>query len=411
MLTILGIDVQGELRLKGSPHLGPVRNRPMGGQTLPMQKAMLNRQQNARQQRPQMAPPPIQTVNQPARTNMMGDTMNSPLTQPTPPSQRSSPSTTRSPGYPMQAMASPTSDLQPRQFQHPPRQMQGVPQQAFQHQQHRMHNRSMSANTIGQSYPRRSMHAPISHTQTQYYPASFQKHYDQLGKSTPTHPFLFLLESCVRPRLNPLVQTRNTTHKLICLTMSTARTWTQTASYQTSDCRRKLGVILVWACKHHHQPQPQRQVTEATLCRQSHSTMTLCSMLIHSVSAHPCTSRIPSVGSQPQEGRVGWGVQNNDWWSSFESSGVFGHFRKVRISEGAMVLSNLLMSKEFNVCKGEHFILQDIICPLDIITEQQKKYRFCIFSRLESKFKYTTIFQSLAKLLITRLIGCTPFHY
>ncbi|KAK5938783.1 hypothetical protein PMZ80_008975 [Knufia obscura] len=181
-----GIDVQGELRLKGSPHLGPIRQRGVGSQSMPMQKAMMNRQRSAARQRPAMAPPPIQTVGQ-TRANAMGDTVNSPLVQPTPPSQHSSPSTTRSPGFPMQGIASPSTDLQPRQQYPQQRKMQPMPQAAFQQpqqqQQQRSHSRSMSAHTMGQPYSRRSMHVPVSQTQANYYPTSFQKHYDQLGNT------------------------------------------------------------------------------------------------------------------------------------------------------------------------------------------------------------------------------------
>ncbi|KAJ9651989.1 hypothetical protein H2198_008768 [Neophaeococcomyces mojaviensis] len=183
----IGIDVQAELRLKGSPHLRPMRPGGMTGQASPMQRAMLNRQQSVRQ-RPVMAPPPIQTVNQAPRSSIMGDSLNSPNVQPTPPSQHSSPSTTRSPGFPLQGMTSPTADVQQRQplqqfSQH--RQVQPMPHNAFQ-QQARQHNRSMSANTVGQSYRNSRMQAPAPQVQANYYPTSFQKHYDQLGKSTPT---------------------------------------------------------------------------------------------------------------------------------------------------------------------------------------------------------------------------------
>ncbi|KAL2424686.1 hypothetical protein ABEF91_001207 [Exophiala dermatitidis] len=90
-----GIDVQAELALKGSPNLRPHRPPPMTGQASPMQKAMLNRQQQARH-RPAMAPP-IQT--------------------PTPPSQHSSPSNARSPGFALQGgMASPATDISEQEY-------------------------------------------------------------------------------------------------------------------------------------------------------------------------------------------------------------------------------------------------------------------------------------------------------
>lgn len=265
-----------------------------------MQKAMINRQQNA-QRRSQMAPPPIQTVNQPPRSNMMAEPVNSPLTQPTPPSQRSSPSTTRSPGYPLGGMASPTADMQPRQFPQQ-RQMQPMPQQ-FGHGPHRGHNRSMSAHTVGQPYPRRSMHIPMSQAQTPYYPTSFQKHYDQLGKSTSLHPFLLLLGSFVRPRLISFVQTRNMMHKLICWTTLTAKTLIQTASYRISGCRPKPAVMQELVCKPHLQQQPPRRAMRATPCPQFLSITILCSMQIHLGLAHQCTFRILTAACQTTEGR------------------------------------------------------------------------------------------------------------
>merc|ERR1711977_769331 len=91
-----GIDVQSELALKGSPHLRPTRP-PMASQASPMQKAMLNRQQG--RQRPILAPP---------------------LQTPTPPSQHSSPSTSKSPAFAIQGgIASPNSDFQSQQPQQP----------------------------------------------------------------------------------------------------------------------------------------------------------------------------------------------------------------------------------------------------------------------------------------------------
>jgi len=271
---------------------------------MPMQKAMLNRQQSAARQRPAMAPPPIQTVGQSPRLNVLGEPMNSPRGQPTPPSQRSSPSTTRSPGFPMQGMASPTTDLHPRHQYSQQRQMQPMPQGGFQQQQQRGHNRSVSAHNMGQSYPRRSIHIPVSQTQANYYPTSFQKHYDQLGKSTPIHPFQFLLGSCVRPRLNPLVQTRSMTLKLICLTMSTATTWIQIASFQISDCRRKPEVALGLECKRHHQRQPLRQAMQVDRYPRIHSNMTPCLMQILLGFLHRCTFRILMVGFKLREGDV-----------------------------------------------------------------------------------------------------------
>lgn len=271
---------------------------------MPMQKAMLNRQHSAARQRPAMAPPPIQTVGHSPRVNVIGETMNSPVVQPTPPSQRSSPSTTRSPGFPMQGLASPTTDLQPRQQYPQQRQMQPMPHSAFQQQQQRAHNRSMSAHTMGQPYPRRSMHVPVSQTQAAYYPTSFQKHYDQLGKSTPIHPFQFLPGSFVRPRLNPLVQTRSMTLKLTCLTTSTATMWIQIASFPISGCHPKQEAVLGWGCRRLHQRLLLRQAMQGGIYPLFLSIMILCLMQIRSDFQHRCISRILLVGYSRREGNV-----------------------------------------------------------------------------------------------------------
>lgn len=199
-------------------------------------------------------------------------------------------------------MASPTTDLQPRQQYPQQRQMQPMPQSAFQQQQQRAHNRSMSAHSMGQPYPRRSMHVPVSQTQAAYYPTSFQKHYDQLGKSTPILPFQFLLGSFVRPRLNPLVQTRSMTLKLICLTTSTATMWIQIASFPISGCHRKQEAVLGWGCRRLHQRLLLRQAMQAVTCPLSLLITTLCLMQIRSDFQHRCISRIPMVGYSRREG-------------------------------------------------------------------------------------------------------------
>jgi hypothetical protein len=181
-LTNPGIDVQAELALKGSPNLRPHRVPPVTGQASPMQKAMLNRQQQARH-RPTMAPP-IQTVNPSSQVGGQRSFAGSPTVQPTPPSQQSSPSTARSPGFALQSgMTSPATDVaghQPQQQQSgrplPPSQQHG-----FAHQR-RVQSRQLSnPNTIHPFAPRASSNPTL---QDNYYPASFQKHYSQLGKLT-----------------------------------------------------------------------------------------------------------------------------------------------------------------------------------------------------------------------------------
>ena len=176
-----GIDVQAELALKGSPHLRPVQRPSMASQASPMQKAMLNRQQQVRQ-RP-IAAPPLQTVNQSSRIASQGNFAGSPTGQPTPPSQHSSPSTTRSPGFALQGgMASPASDLQ---AQHSQQRTMAPSQRPSFPPQHRAHSRNLSSPATSRPLPS-AQHPTSAAHQSAYYPSSFQKHYDQLGKLSPS---------------------------------------------------------------------------------------------------------------------------------------------------------------------------------------------------------------------------------
>ncbi len=197
-LTDLGIDVQAELALKGSPNLRPHRAPPVTGQASPMQKAMLNRQQQARH-RPAMAPP-IQTVNSSSHIAGQRNFADSPTVQPTPPSQHSSPSTTRSPGFGLQGgMTSPATEMT---AQPPQQQQQGRPlshsQQQQQQQsfapQRRGPTRTVSNAGTSQGFLPRPQPNPT--LQDNYYPSSFQKHYSQLGKLTPSFFLPLLVELC-----------------------------------------------------------------------------------------------------------------------------------------------------------------------------------------------------------------------
>ncbi|ETI27698.1 hypothetical protein G647_00147 [Cladophialophora carrionii CBS 160.54] len=171
-----GIDVQAELALKGSPTLRPHRAPPITGQASPMQKAMLSRQQS--RHRNSMAPP-LQTVNPTTQAGGPRNFAGSPTAQPTPPSQHSSPSTAKSPGFALQGgMTSPATEMAAQQ---PPQQQQVRPlppsHPASFPPQHRSQVRPLSGTNLPQAYPPRTQ--PES-----YYPASFQKHYTQLGKLT-----------------------------------------------------------------------------------------------------------------------------------------------------------------------------------------------------------------------------------
>jgi hypothetical protein len=111
------IDVQAELRAKGSPHLKPTKA-PLvpTSQASPIQRAMMNRQQQARKPTAGIAPKldPINPMVQPNRESAFST--QSPQLQPTPSSQTSSPSTSKSPGFAVQGGISPsTSDFQAQQ--------------------------------------------------------------------------------------------------------------------------------------------------------------------------------------------------------------------------------------------------------------------------------------------------------
>lgn len=187
-----GIDVQAELRHKASPNLRPVRHgASMTGQPSPMHKAIMNRQQQARQ-RPTLASP-IQTVNT-SQSNLLGEFAGSPVLQQTPTSQQSSPSTLRSPGFPMNAsMASPTGELPGPQ---PQRSMSQIQHNSYATQA-RSHARNPSSNFASQQFNHGSRHQQTGSMQSSFYQSSFQKHYDQLGKLTPDFPLsCWLVELC-----------------------------------------------------------------------------------------------------------------------------------------------------------------------------------------------------------------------
>jgi hypothetical protein len=155
----------------------------MGSQASPMQKAMLNRQQV--RQRPILAPPPLQTVNQSPHTGGHRNFGGSPTVQPTPPSQHSSPSTSKSPAFAIQGgIASPNSDFQAQTQNQQARGMPGARHVYAPHQQ--SHMRSMSG--PGTSQPQPGSRAASHASSGSYYHPQFQKHYDQLGKFTRKSP-------------------------------------------------------------------------------------------------------------------------------------------------------------------------------------------------------------------------------
>ena len=151
----------------------------------------MNRHQQSRRH-PALVPPlqPVDPMSQAAREGVFSS---SPALQPTPPSQTSSPSTSKSPGFAMQGgISSPPSELQAQHLQQhqrsqPPQQPRPFPpRQPFP----RPRGGSVNATTTHQPLlsPTNSEAPPVIHQA--YYPPSFQKHYDQLGKLSRSFSFL-----------------------------------------------------------------------------------------------------------------------------------------------------------------------------------------------------------------------------
>lgn len=199
-----GIDVQAELRAKtGSPNLGPTRA-PASANTSPnqppLQRAMMNRHQQAR--RSIGAPPKAEGVHGLPLIQPDGALPNrSPLSQPTPGSHLSSPSTTatRSPNFIAQGAPSVSPNFGPMapQQQHlrpqPPRSQYTPimgPQRPSVVTNQPPSSGLSSASTVG-SGAGSVMSSSTSGGPSGYYASPFQSHMDQLGKLT-------------RPLLSPL---------------------------------------------------------------------------------------------------------------------------------------------------------------------------------------------------------------
>jgi len=154
----------------------------------------MNRQQQARRLPTGIAPKlePIYPMVHASREGVFSN--HSPQLQPTPPSQTSSPSTSKSPGFAMQGGISPTAaEFQAQQQQ----------QQQLSRPQQRPPRRSLTQPTFqpmeGLPAPGPQPNLPLNTTATMpgvpsaYYPSPFQKHYDQLGKLTrPLLPVCFI---------------------------------------------------------------------------------------------------------------------------------------------------------------------------------------------------------------------------
>lgn len=192
-----GIDVQAELRAKtGSPHLGPTHMPQNMAQPPTVQRAIMNRHQQARRINSSIAP-----------KLEPGASLQSPTSRPTPPSHNSSPSS-MSPGFnPPGVMTPPASEAQA--------------QAQFQHQQ-RLHaaklpppighpGNAMMGNT-GALGPPMLPKGPGSSglvnvsgatVANPLFPPNFQNHYEQLGKLPRPLLSLFSFIELCRPRLIP----------------------------------------------------------------------------------------------------------------------------------------------------------------------------------------------------------------
>ena len=117
--------------MKGSPHLGPTKaQQPMGNQTSPIQRAMMNRQQAVRSNSTS-GMPPLQPVN-----NMMQGGHDSAFPHSTPYprnlSKNSSPSSSRPPVFTTQAgISSPSTNLPAQQMHQQQRPQVRPPRNSF----------------------------------------------------------------------------------------------------------------------------------------------------------------------------------------------------------------------------------------------------------------------------------------
>ncbi|KAI1261178.1 hypothetical protein F5Y18DRAFT_431484 [Xylariaceae sp. FL1019] len=183
-----GIDVQAELQAKtGSPNLGPTHIPPSMMQPPPMQRTILSRQHNARRSASSLAP-----KLEPGATSMPQDAVRqsvaSPKTRPTPPTHTASPTNPVPPYSGHVSAASPTGTatdhgnlrtIMAPSMKQPMAPMAGTVQGArhpmmHQQQQHQHH----------QHHQHHPQHPPGPRSPALYPTASFQNHYQQLGKLT-----------------------------------------------------------------------------------------------------------------------------------------------------------------------------------------------------------------------------------
>lgn len=193
----IGIDVQAELKTKeeSTPTTMPLSM----SQPTPAQRAVMNRHHQLQRASSSTGPRLIQA--QKARSNTVSS--QSPQLQPTPPSQTSSPTASRSPNYGLQGgMTSPHAALQAQQqFQQQQQQLQPPlrpPQNFPQHSQAYPSITIPASNTKMQNmHPNRPLGPRDDGTTSaggirpNHWSSPYQTHMEQLGKLT--RPFLSVL--------------------------------------------------------------------------------------------------------------------------------------------------------------------------------------------------------------------------
>ena len=198
LMILLGIDVQAELRLKsGSPSVPPVNMAPQMTQPSPLSRPPMTQQPTSRISGG-IAPKP-DTGRGPQAHREGIYSIHSPQLQPTPSSHVSSPSTAKSPGFPLQSAISPTttSDIhssqqrhtfgpypRPHILPHPGNFVPGpsimTPSSAGDPVEPNMASRSSASG--GPLNSSSNNHTTHSRGPSAYYMSPFQKPYEQLGE-------------------------------------------------------------------------------------------------------------------------------------------------------------------------------------------------------------------------------------
>lgn len=172
ILTLSGIDVQAELRAKESPSLGPSHMQQVMAQPPTVQRAIMNRHNQARRSNSNIAPK--LEAGPPGHHSMVNP---SPQTRPTPSSHHSSPSSA-SPAFSQPGVMTPPGSEIQQQHQaqlHQRGQQQLKPQMAAVLPRPGANGSMMKA-------PGNSGTGIVGAPSGAYYPSPFQNHIEQLGK-------------------------------------------------------------------------------------------------------------------------------------------------------------------------------------------------------------------------------------